>query len=159
MQSSPASCYSVCIRFKLCSSAPQLSNTVSLYSSLNNTDHILLPYSPTCKITRTVVNAKHLQTELDELNADEWNLPFQNTVYDCWLLSNSKSKHIIQKYLFESSCKFNIPELCLRQVTPVNGYSVIKRFTSKHYLMVSHQQTEDNDSCYSRTALENTHVK
>jgi len=44
------------------------------------------------------VNAQLLQTELDELNADEWNLPFQNTVYDYCLLPNSKSKHIIQKY-------------------------------------------------------------
>jgi hypothetical protein len=34
--------------------------------------------------------------------------------------------------------------------------NVMERFTSKHYLMVSHQQTEDTENCYARTALDNT---
>jgi hypothetical protein len=60
---------------QICSSAPQFSNAVSLYSSINITDHILLPYTPTCKILCTSVNVHLLQTEQDELYADEWNLP------------------------------------------------------------------------------------
>lgn len=107
------------------------------------------------------MNAQCLQTELDELNAYEWNLPFQNTAACFQTASQSTLSKNTGLNLVASSwfMQFNIPELCHRQVTPANGYFVINKFTSNHYLMVSHQQTEDNDSCYARTALENTHVK